>query len=101
MGAHREEIREEVRVSLFQMGLHKVARLDGFMQAWFQKNWTFVGVLVNYHIEAIFIERKIQCEENYSLTCLILKISPPNYVPLLTNILCNVLSKLVIKILAN
>lgn len=80
-----------VTIALFQMGPDKAAGPDGFLPRFFQRFWGIVGD-----------SGVIQQAENKTLICLLPKVHPPESISQLRPIaLCNVLSKLVMKILAN
>lgn len=99
---NRDVSDEEIRVALFQMGPDKAAGPDGFLPRFFQKFWGLVGPSVCTYIHGIFTTRQFTVADNKSMICLLPKVSHPEILAHFRLIaLCNTLSKLVMKVLAN
>lgn len=70
---YRDVFDGEIQMALFQMGLNKAARPDGFVPQFFQQYWSIVGPSVCTHIGNIFKTGRIRREENKTFICLIPK----------------------------
>lgn len=83
-------------------GAYKAPGLDGFSPCFFQKYWHIVGSRVSTEIERIFLTRQLQKHLNESVIHLLPKGEKSDSLPQFRPIfLCNVLLKVVTKILIN
>ena len=91
-----------IRTTLFQMGPLKAMGPDGFNAGFFQKNWEIVGPEVCQTILSILNNGDISTKLNSTFIALIPKTKNPLNVTEFRPInLCNVLYKMVSKVLAN
>lgn len=98
----KEFTREEVTVALFQMSPLKAPGPDGFIAEFFQKNWTMVGNEVCNAVLEIINSGVMPSSLNFTHIVLIPKSKTPSCVTKFRPIrLCNVLYKLISKVLAN
>jgi exonuclease III len=98
----REFTKDEIREALFQMAPLKAPRPDGFTAEFFQKNWAMIGDEVCDAISEMYSTAVMPELLNYTHIVLIPKTKSPLSVTEFRPIsLCNVLYKLVSKVLAN
>ena len=94
--------REEVELALKQMAPLKAPRPDGMPPIFFQKFWNTVGDDVVEAVLSCLNFRTILTGLNHTFISLIPKVKSPEYVTEFWPIaLCNILYKLVSKVLAN
>ena len=93
---------EEIKTALFQMAPLKASGPDGFNSCFFQKNWDIVGPEVCKAILFSLTNVVIDKELNLTFTALIPKVKNPISVMDFRSIsLCNVIYKIISKVLAN
>lgn len=93
---------EEIRAALFQMDGGKAPGLDGFVAAFYQKNWGWLEKDIVDSVQSFFHSGRMLKELNHTFITLIRKNPNPQGVGDFRPIsLCNVLYKLVTKILVN
>ena len=94
--------KEEIEDAVFQMGPHKAPRPDGYEACFYHKYWSVIGEEVS---EAIlnFLNSEHGMEEiNYTYLVMIPKcINPVHMTDYRPISLCNVLYKIITKLLAN
>lgn len=92
----------EVKTALFQMQPDKAPGPDGMTPAFFQKHWKIVGKDVVQMVRNFFASGEISSELNATNIVLISKKKGPTMMSELRPIsLCNVLVKIITKVLAN
>lgn len=92
----------EIQLALFHMGPHKASGPDCYSAPFFQKFWPYVNHSVLQLIVNIFLTRDIPMGLNESIICLLPKCLAPETLNQFCPIsLCNVLVKVVTKVLAN
>lgn len=92
----------EVRKAMFQMGPDKAACSYGYPPSFFQKHWEIVGGLVVTFVRGVFRHGRIAKEVNETLIHLLPKVQKPKSLSEFCPIsLCNVIKKLISKVLAN
>jgi hypothetical protein len=97
-----EFTREEISKAVHQMAPFKVPGQDGFTVDFFQKNWATVGTKVCNLVLSILNLGVMNKELNFTYIALIPKTKNPSCVTDFRPIsLCNVLYKIVSKVLAN
>ena len=93
---------KEVRVAFFQMHPLKAAGSDGMSSFFFQKYWHIVGSSVSMAVLSVLNSGKLLRKINLTYIALILKKESPekmsDYRPIS---LCNVLYKIISKVIAN
>jgi hypothetical protein len=95
-------VEEEVQVALFQMAPLKAPSLDGFNADFFEKHWDIVQTEVCNAILFSFNNVVIDKELNSTYIALIPKVKNPTSVMDFKPIsLCNVMYKILSKVLAN
>lgn len=93
---------EEIKASLFQMASDKALGPDGYTASFFQRFWNIVEQPILQLLHGIFSSGQIPDGLNQSLICLIPKCASPSTLNQFRPIsLCNVLIKVVSKLLAN
>jgi hypothetical protein len=93
---------DEVRAALFQMHPLKSLRPDGFPTIFYQKNWDIVGKDVCCAVLSFLNGGQFDSSLNATNIVLIPKVSPPSQLTDFRPIsLCNVLYKIISKVLAN
>lgn len=93
---------EEVRAALFQMDGRKASGPDGFVAAFYQENWDWLGNDIVQSTLSLFESGFLLKEMNQTLITLIPKVPNPQYVGDFRPIsLRNVLYKLISKVLVN
>jgi hypothetical protein len=98
----RPFIAEEVRTALFQMDPLKAPGPDGFNAGFFQKHWEIVGLEVCKAVLYSLNNATLDSVLNSTFITLIPKMSSPTSVTEFRQIsLCNVLYKIISKVLAN
>lgn len=95
-------IKEEVREALFMMKLMGALNPDGFPACFYQKHWSTIEKVISHFVIEVLTQRySLDCVNNTFIT-LIPKIKDAqkvgDYKPIS---LCNVIYKLVAKVLAN
>jgi hypothetical protein len=97
-----EFTQEEIKQVVDQIAPFKSLGLDGFLVSFYQKNWTEVGDEICATVMNFFGGGRLGQSVNHSFIVLILKIKNPTRVTEYRPIsLCNVLYKIVAKVLAN
>lgn len=92
----------EIHMALFQIGPDKAAGPDGFIPRFFQQFWSIVGSSVCAYVANIFRTGRVCRDENKTFICPLPKVFSPETLSHFRPIaLCNVLSKLVMKVLTN
>lgn len=92
----------EIQSALFQMGSHKAPGPDGFSVLFFQKYWPVVKPQVLSLLGGVFSTGQFPIGLNASIICLIPKCDAPEDLHQFRPIsLCNVLVKVVTKVLSN
>lgn len=95
-------VEEEVKDAVFGMHADKSPGIDGFNPAFFQAYWDIVGADVVAFCQRFFEYGEMPEDINRTLVCLIPKVKKPNKVADLRPIsLCNVLMRILSKVLAN
>ena len=98
----REYSAEEIKAALFQMGPIKAPRLNGRNGLFYQKFWHIVGNDVITAVLDFLNTGNMQSKINFTHIVLIPKVKSPermsNYRPIS---LCNVIFKVISKVLAN
>ncbi|XP_052181660.1 uncharacterized protein LOC127794528 [Diospyros lotus] len=93
---------EEVKAALFSMGDDKAPGPDGFTAKFFKKSWEIVGANVVKAIQSFFASGRLLSQVNATIISLIPKVphpeTPSQFRPISC---CNVLYKVITKILAN
>lgn len=98
----KEVSEEEVKTALFQMDPDKAPGPDGMTPAFYQRHWSIVGKDVFQLVRKFFQEGRLPDELNDTNVVLILKKkSPTRFGDLRPISLCNVLVKIITKVLAN
>uniref|UniRef100_A0A2N9JBI5 CCHC-type domain-containing protein n=1 Tax=Fagus sylvatica TaxID=28930 RepID=A0A2N9JBI5_FAGSY len=93
---------EEVKIALFQMNPSKAPGPDGMSALFFQKYWHVIGTDITSAVLDCISSRKLLKSVNYKHIALIPKVANPESMGQLRPIsLCNVLYKLVSKVLVN
>lgn len=93
---------EEVKAAVFSMHPEKASGVDGFNTGFFQAFWQVVGADVIKFCQEFFETGEMQTGCNRTLICLIPKVKKPRLMTELRPIsLCDVLVKIVSKVLAN
>ncbi|KAL9691023.1 hypothetical protein QQ045_011440 [Rhodiola kirilowii] len=92
----------EVQEAVFQMCPTKAPGLDGFLALFFQKSWRLVRSKVSRNILQMLNEGRLEDGLNKTLITLIPKVKEPERIEEFRPIsLCNVVAKIVTKMLAN
>ncbi|XP_052201561.1 uncharacterized protein LOC127807600 [Diospyros lotus] len=93
---------EEVKIALFSMGDDKAPGPDGFTAKFFKKSWEIVGADVVKAVQSFFASGRLLSQVNATIISLIPKVphpeTPSQFRPISC---CNVLYKIITKILAN
>jgi hypothetical protein len=93
---------EEVKIALFQMNPSKAPGPDGMSALFFQKYWHVIGTDITSAVLDCISSRKLLKSVNYMHIALIPKVANPESMGQFRPIsLCNVLYKLVSKVLVN
>ena len=93
---------KEVWYALKQMHLTKAPKLDGMSPIFFKHYWNIVGPEVVNCVLSSLNSSRMPCRLNETYICLIPKVkSPQNIIEFRPISLCNVVYKLISKILAN
>lgn len=93
---------EEVKDAVFSMHAEKAPGYDGLNPAFYQTYWSVVEEDVVGFCKHFFATGELQPEFNRTLVCLILKVKKPKQMSELRPIsLCNVLFRILSKVLAN
>lgn len=94
--------RTEIKAALWSIANHKSPGLDGFSSGFYKSAWSVVGDFVIAAVKEFFETRKLLKQVNSTALVLIPKIDQPRsmkeYRPLAC---CNVLFKIITKIMAN
>lgn len=94
--------REEVRKAVFSMHSDKSPGPDGLNQTFYQRFWNIVGTDVVNFCNKFIIDGELPNGINHTLVCLILKVKQPEKMTDMRPIsLCNVLFRVLSKVLAN
>lgn len=92
----------EVKAALFQMEPDKASGPNSFPPGFFQKQWPIVGNSIIEFVQSAFRTGRIPKEANESLICLLPKFETLEFLSQFRAIaLCNVIVKIVTKVLAN
>lgn len=98
----RELTKDEVRAALFEMAPYKAPGLDGFRAGFYQSAWDTVGNDITEMVKQFLNMGNLQEGLNDTLITLIPKVKNPDKVSHFRPIsLCNVLYKLITKVIAN
>lgn len=93
---------EEVKIAVFSMHPEKSPGVDGMNPAFFQTYWTIVGLDVTLFCQNFFSTGVLMDDVNRTLVCLLPKVKEPNRMTNLRPIsLCNVLMRILMKVMAN
>ncbi|KAL8142910.1 LOW QUALITY PROTEIN: hypothetical protein V2J09_015942 [Rumex salicifolius] len=93
---------DEIWASVRRMGAYKSPRIDGFQPVFYHSCWDIVNVSVCNFIRAFFASGQLPAEVNATIIHLIGKVAHPELVSQFRPIsLCNVLYKMITKILAH
>lgn len=93
---------EEVRKAAFQMHPNKAPGLDGMTPAFFQKHWGIVGQDIVQLVKHFFLTGEVPRELNETNIVLVPKKNNPSTLSELRPIaLCNVVMKIITKVIAN
>ncbi|KAL8112036.1 hypothetical protein AgCh_019659 [Apium graveolens] len=93
---------EEVKEAVFAMHPNKSPGIDGFNPTFFQTYWNIVGADVISFCQRFFITGDLPEDVNRTLVCLIPKVKQPKRMAELRPIsLCNVMMRIISKIMAN
>ncbi|KAM2896759.1 hypothetical protein COP2_006481 [Malus domestica] len=93
---------EEVRLSMFQIPADKAPGPDGFTGSFYHEFWDVVGSDIVAMVQAFWISGKMLRKLNHTHLVLIPKVSSPRNMSQLRPIsLCNVVHKVIAKILTN
>lgn len=98
----KEVTKEEVRLALQQMGSFKAPSLDGFHALFFKQYWEVVGDKVFAFVRNAFASQQFDLKVGETLVVLIPKVdNPSSFKDFRPISLCNVVYKLITKILVN
>lgn len=93
---------EELKEAMFSMGAFKAPGIDGLYAIFFQSQWDTVGASVCDFVKKVFVDPAVISEVNQTLLVLIPKTEHPETLKETRPIsLCNVIYKLVTKVIAN
>lgn len=92
----------EVKKALFAMGPHKAPSEDGYPAVFFQNCWQTVGMSLHHFVSQVWDNPTLIAQVNNTLLALIPKVDKQEFVSQFRPIaLCNVVYKLITKIVVN